>query len=125
MLGALSYTQEEELVESLAEEFSRDPEGLYPSDTALALADRWLPVYYRGISEAWEEAGCPEPGEYLPNKYKYGQMNIHNLMLLGLARLASDFASSAIWSEDIGETHTHAKALEALAANHPEFFAGE
>jgi len=125
MSGTLSYAQEKELVESLAEEFSRNPEGLYPSDTALELADSWLPVYYRGIGEAWEEAGCPEPEEYLPDNNEYGQINVHNLMLLGLARLASDFASSAIWSADIGETNTHAEALEALAANHPKFFAGE
>jgi len=125
MSEQLSYAQEKDLIGSLVEALSYDPEAIYPRDTASEIADSWLPVYYRGIGEAWEEAGCPEPEEYLPDNNEYGQINIHNLMLLGLARLASDFASSAIWSADIGETNTHAEALEALAANHPKFFAGE
>jgi len=121
MSEQLSYNQERELIQNLVEALSYDPEALYPSDTAAEVADSWLPVYYHDIGKAWEEAGCPEPEEYLPDNNDHGQINIHNLMLLGLARLASDFASSAIWNSDTGETNTAAEALEALRANYPEF----
>ena len=121
MSEQLSYAQEKDLVETLVDGLSHDPEALYPSDTAQELADSWLPVYYRDIGQQREEAGCPEPEEYLPDNNDYDQINIHNLMLLGLARLASDFVSGAIWNDDIGETNTHAEALEALRANYPEF----
>ena len=121
MSDQLSYAQEKDLVETLVDGLSHAPEALYPSDSVQELADSWLPVYYHDIVKAWEEAGCPEPGEYLPDNNDYDQINIHNLMLLGLARLASDFVSSAIWNNDIGETNTHAEALEALRANYPEF----
>jgi len=120
MSDQLSYAQEKDLVETLVDGLSHAPEALYPSDSVQELADSWLPVYYHDIGKAWEEAGCPEPGEYLPDNNDYDQINIHNLMLLGLARLASDFVSSAIWNNDIGETNTHAEALEALRANYPE-----
>jgi len=123
MSDQLSYAQEKDLVETLVDGLSHAPEALYPSDSVQELADSWLPVYYHDIGKAWEEAGCPEPGEYLPDNNDYDQINIHNLMLLGLARLASDFVSSAIWNNDIGETNTHAEALEALRANYPEFAA--
>ena len=121
MSEQLSYNQERELIQNLVEALSYDPEALYPSDTAAEVADSWLPVYYHDIGKAWEEAGCPEPEEYLPDNNDYDQINIHNLMVLGLARLASDFASSAIWNSDTGETNTAAEALEALRANYPEF----
>jgi len=121
MSEQLSYNQERELIQSLVEALSYDPEALYPSDTAAEVADSWLPVYYHDIGKAWEEAGCPEPEEYLPDNNDHDQINIHNLMVLGLARLASDFASSAIWNSDTGETNTAAEALEALRANYPEF----
>ena len=121
MSDQLSYAQEKDLVELLAEELSRNPEALYPIDSAHELADSWLPVYYYDIRKAWEEAGFPEDEDYLPDNNDYDQINIHNLMLLGLARLASEFVSSAIWNNDIGETNTHAEALEALRANYPEF----
>ena len=121
MSEQLSYAQEKDLVESLVEALSYNPEALYPTDTVAEIADSWLQVYYRDISSQWEEAGCPEPEEYLPDNNDHGQINIHNLMLLGLARLANDFTSSAIWCSDIGETNTHADALEALRANYPEF----
>jgi len=121
MSDQLSYAQEKDLVERLEESLSYDPEGLYPGDTASEVADSWLPVYYRDIGQQWEEAGCPEPGDFMPDNNDYDQINIHNLMLLGLARLASEFVSGAIWNNDIGETNTHAEALEALRANYPEF----
>ena len=117
MSEQLSYYQERDLIERLVEALSYDPEALYPSDTAAEVADSWLPVYYHDIGKAWEEAGCPEPEEYLPDNNDHDQINIHNLMVLGLARLASDFASSAIWNSDIGETNTAAEALEALRVN--------
>ncbi len=123
MSEQLSYYQERDLIKSLVEALSYDLEALYPTDTVAEVADSWLPVYYRDIGKAWEEAGCPEPEEYLPDNNDYDQINIHNLMLLGLARLASDFASGAIWNNDIGETNTHAEALEALKSNYPEFTA--
>jgi len=121
MSEQLSYNQERELIQSLVGALSYDPEALYPTDTAAEVADSWLPVYYHDIGKAWEEAGCPEPEEYLPDNNDHDQINIHNLMVLGLARLASDFASSAIWNSDTGETNTAAEALEALRANYPEF----
>jgi len=123
MSDQLSYAQEKDIVETLVDGLSHDPEALYPSDTVQELADSWLPVYYRDIGQQWIEAGCPEPGEYMPDNNDYDQINIHNLMLLGLARLANEFVSSAIWNNDIGETNTHAEALEALRANYPEFTA--
>ena len=123
MSEQLSYAQEQDLIGSLVEALSYDLEGVYPHDTASEVADSWLPVYYYQIVKAWEEAGCPDPEEFLPENNDYEQMSIHNLMILGLAELASNFVSSAIWSADVGETNTHAEALEALRANYPEFIA--
>ena len=121
MSDQLSYRQEKDLVNTLVDGLSHDLEQIYPSESVQELADSWLPIYYRDTRQQWEEAGCPEPEEYLPDNNDHDQINIHNLMVLGLARLASDFASSAIWNSDTGETNTAAEALEALRANYPEF----
>ena len=121
MSEQLSYAQEKDLLESLVEALSYNPEALYPTDTVAEVVDSWLPVYYRDTREAWEEAGCPEPNYFMPDNNDHGQLSIHNLLLLGLAEVVTQFSSSALWSKDIGETNTHAEALEALRANYPEF----
>jgi hypothetical protein len=120
----LSYTQQEDLVERLQEALSEDLEGLYPGDTVGEVVDSWVPVYHTDIRESWVAAGCPDPDEYMPDNNEYAQMSIHNLMSLGLAELANNFASSCIWSEEVGETNNHGEALQAIRANYPEFTTG-
>jgi hypothetical protein len=122
-MSELSYNQKRELVRMLEEAFSYDPDRRYPTDTASEIVDSWLPVYYNQIREEWVEAGCPEPDETMPDNNEHNQINIHNLMTLGLWETAHQFASGAIWSScenGIGEPNTHTEALQNLRENYLE-----
>jgi hypothetical protein len=109
----LSHTQQRELIEYLIEELSGEPERTYPSDRASEILDSWMPIYYRDIREQWVDAGCPDPDESMPDNNEENQLNIHNLMTLGLWEVANNFVNSAIWGPD-GEANTHAEAIENI-----------
>ena len=119
----LSYAQKRDLVQQLEEVLGYDLESPYPDDAATETVDSWMPVYYNRIREAWTEAGCPDPDETMPDNNEHGQMNIHNLMTLGLWEVAHSFASSAIWGNTTGGANTHGEALENLRDNYPEWVA--
>ena len=120
-MSELSYNQKQDIITHLVDAMKHDLEHPYPTDTVSEVVDSWLPVYYSGIREEWVDAGCPEPDETMPDNNEHGQLNIHNLMTLGLYEVAYTFASGAIWGED-GEANTHAEALENLRDNYSDSF---
>jgi hypothetical protein len=122
MSEQLSYPQELSIIDQLIETLSSDPGATEPEDTAREVADSWLPIHRSDIREQWLEAGCPEPEDMMPDNNDEGQLNIHNLMLLGLAELVHSFATGAVWHEDIGSPTTNAEALEAIRADYPQAF---
>jgi hypothetical protein len=121
-MSELSYRQQLKLVEQLIEGLSHNTEETYPGDCASEILDSWMPIYYSDIRESWVEAGCPEPDELMPDNNKEDQLDIHNLMSLGLLEIAHQFVSSAIWGTD-GEANTHAEALENIKENYPHLIA--
>jgi hypothetical protein len=121
-MTGLSYTQQRELVERLVEELSREPEELYPDEAALEILDSWMPIYHSDTRDSWLAAGCPDPDEMMPDNNEENQLNIHNLMTLGLWEVAHQFVSGAIWGTD-GEANTHAEALENIKENYPHLIA--
>jgi hypothetical protein len=117
-MSELSYAQQRDIIERLQEAFEYDPERTYPTDTVTEVVDSWLPVYYSDIVEQWNEAGCPDPDETMPEQLERDKHSIHYLMTLGLWEVARDFAIGAIWSNETGEANTHAEALENLKENY-------
>ena len=122
-MSDLSYTQKRDLVEQLEDAFGYDLERSYPTDTVSEIVDSWMPIHYYRIREEWAEAGCPDPDETMPDNNEHNQLNIHSLMIFGLWEVAHQFASSAIWSDSVGEANTHAEALENLRENYPDLVA--
>ncbi len=120
----LSYAQQRDIIERLQEAFEYDPERTYPADTASEIVDSWLPVYYSEIVDAWQEAGCPDPDNTMPEQIERDKRPIHYLMTLGLWEVAYDFAAGAIWGsgpDGNGEANTHAEALENIKEKYPDF----
>jgi hypothetical protein len=109
----LSYTQQRELVEQLIEGLSYNPEETSPGDCASEILDSWMPIYYSDIRDSWLAAGCPDPDELMPDNNEENQLDIHNLMSLGLWEVAFQFIGGVIWGAD-GEANTHAEALENI-----------
>jgi hypothetical protein len=120
-MSELSYAQQRDIIERLREAFEHDPERTYPDDTAMEIVDSWLPVYYTDIVEQWQEAGCPDPDDTMPEQIERDKRPIHHLMTLGLWELASGFASGAIWGDNGLVANTHAEALENLKTTFPDF----
>ena len=117
----LSYAQQRDIIERLQEAFEYDPERTYPEDTAMEIVDSWLPVYYGDIVDQWNEAGCPDPDDTMPEQIERDKRPIHYLMTLGLWELAAGFASGAIWGSEGYSANTHAEALENIKEKYPDF----
>ena len=121
-MSELSYNQEQDIITRLVDALKHEPERRYPSDTVAEVVDSWLPVYYTDIRTDWVDAGCPEPDELMPDNNEHNQLNIHNLMMLGLYELALSFALGTIWGDSVGEANTHAEALGNLRDNCSDSF---